>query len=449
MILATARALREKKTSSAELVQESLRRITETNTQFNAFITVMSNSARDRAAALDAELAAGHDRGPLHGIPVALKDLFFTRGVRTTAGSKVFENFIPDHDSVVGEKLEAAGAVIIGKTGLHECAYGITSNNPHFGAVRNPHDTDRIPGGSSGGSGVAVAAGIVAMAMGTDTGGSIRIPASFCGCAGLKPTYGRVSKRGVFPLGFTLDHMGPLARTVRDCAITFNAIAGYDALDSTTSRKPFTPYVPPPDVSIKGLRIGRPENYFFDRVDPEVAAGVDAMLRKAESLGAQVIPIRVPDVDGLNAVARVILLAEAPAALGAYVDQREMFGSDVLALLDQGRLLAATDYVNAQRLRAIYLRDYNKLWSQVDCWVSPTTPTPAPKIGQTTLTIGGIEEDVRLATTRFMRGINALGYPALSLPCGSSATGLPLGMQLVGPAFAEEIILRLGAAIET
>lgn len=448
MIHATGLDLRTRKVSSLELVSQSLARIEELNPKLNAFITVMGDAARKRAAELDDELAAGVDRGPLHGIPVALKDLFFTKGVCTSAGSRVHENFIPDHDAQVVTKLEEAGAVIIGKTGLHECAYGITSNNPHFGAVRNPHDTNRIPGGSSGGSGAAVAAGIVAMAMGTDTGGSIRIPASFCGTVGLKPTYGRVSKRGVFPLGFTLDHMGPLGRTVRDCALTLNAIAGHDPLDATTSRREVVAFVPTDQPLIRGLRIGRPSNYFFERVDPEVTAGVDRMLRKAELLGAHIVPIRVPDMDGLNAIARVILLAEASATYEPYWNKRELFGADVLALLDQGRLLPATDYVQAQRLRGIYLRDFNKLWKQVDCWVTPTTPIPAPLIGQATVNIDGVDEDTRLAATRFMRGINVLGFPALSIPCGTTATGLPLGLQIVGPAFQEDVILNAGAALE-
>jgi len=433
MIAATARRLRAKEVSSVELTNECLKQIDQLNPKLNAFITVMGDAARLKAAALDKELAAGHDRGPLHGVPVAVKDLFFTKGVRTTAGAKVFSDFVPDFDADVVIRLEAAGAVIVGKTGLHECAYGITSNNPHFGAVRNPHDTDRIPGGSSGGSGAAVAAGIVAMAMGTDTGGSIRIPASFCGCAGLKPTLGRVSKKGCFPLGFTLDHMGPLARTVDDCAITLAALSNWAA---------------PKPARIDGLRIGRPGNYFFDRVDPEVRAAVDAALRKVEALGARVVPIRVPDVDELNAVARVLLLPEATAALESHLHKRDQFGVDVLALFDQGRLVTGTDYVQAQRLRKIFIRDFNRLWSEVDCWVTPATPTPAPLIGQTTIAIDGVDEDVRLATTRFMRGINVLGFPALSIPCGKSVAGLPLGLQIVGPAWREDVVLRAGAAME-
>ena len=432
MILENAKRLRAGEVSSAELVAESLKRIEELNPKLNAFLTVTGEAARKRAAALDAELKAGKDRGPLHGIPIALKDLFYTKGVRTTRGSKIYADFVPSFDADVVTKLESAGAVVVGKTGLHECAYGITSNNPHFGAVRNPHDPERTPGGSSGGSGAAVAAGIVDMAMGTDTGGSIRIPASFCGCVGLKPTFGRVSKRGVFPLGFTLDHMGPLARTTADCAVTMNAIAGMQ-LD-------------PRSNDVRGLRIGKPENYYFERVDAEVASAVDRALRGLESRGAHVVPVRVPDVESLNAIARVILLAEASAALEEHWSRRDDFGADVRALIDQGRLLPATDYVQAQRLRRKFLREFNRLWSTVDCWVTPTTPTAAPKIGQTTIEIGGVADDVRLASTRFMRGINVLGYPALSMPVGVNGAGLPLGMQIIAPTGREDVVLRVGAS---
>ena len=393
-------------------------------------------------------MAAGRDRGPLHGIPIAVKDLFFTRGVRTTAGSRLYENFVPAEDATVVEKLEAAGAVNLGKLNLHELAYGITSANPHFGAVRNPWNTEHSPGGSSGGSGAAVAAGIVYAAMGSDTGGSIRIPAAFCGTVGLKPTYGRVSRYGVFPLAYSLDHMGPLTRSVRDAAIVLNAIAGPDGRDPTSSRHPLVDYVPDDGCGIRGLRVGVPENFYFERLDGEVESAVRGAIARAESLGAEVKPVAVPDIAALNVVARVILLAEASAVMEPYLDQRDRFGADVLALFDQGRLLPAVDYVNAQRLRRRMQREFARLWREVDCLFMPTSPNTAPAIGATTVRLGGREEDVRLATTRLVRGINALGLPALSMPCGLSASGLPIGLQIVGPAFEEALILKIGAALE-
>jgi len=269
-----ADALRARSVSAAELTANALSRVERLDPKLNSFITVMADSARARAAEADTELAAGRDRGPLHGIPIAVKDLFFTRGVRTTHGTKIYQDFVPQHSATVVEKLEAAGAVMLGKLNMHEMAYGITSANPHFGPVRNPWNLNHIPGGSSGGSGAAVAANIVYAAMGSDTGGSIRIPASFCGTVGLKPTYGRVSRHGSFPLSWSLDHMGPLTRTVPDAALVLNAIAGFDARDPASSRRPTVDYVPDEGGSIRGLRIGVPEKFYLDRVDPDVEAGV-------------------------------------------------------------------------------------------------------------------------------------------------------------------------------
>ena len=432
-----AAALRARKVSSLELTRQCLDRIDKYNPKFNAFITVTREAAEKRASEMDAELTHGIDRGPLHGIPIAYKDLVFTKGVRTTAGSKIYADFVPDHDARIVEQFNAAGAVSVGKTGLHEFAYGITSTNPHYGAVRNPWDAEAIPGGSSGGSGAAVVAGMAFMAIGTDTGGSIRIPAAFCGCAGLKPTYGRVSKEGVFPLGFTLDHIGPLAMTVRDCAITFEAIS--------TARE----VVPAAHVdSLKGMRIGIPENGFFDRAWPEVKESVKSLTRSAESMGANVVSVRLPDLEQLNAIARLILLAEATAAHANTVAQRELYGADVLALLDQGRLISASDYINAQRLRRKITASFNAVWKHADCLIVPGTPTSAPKIGQTQIEIEGVADDVRLVTTRLMRGINVLGWPALSLPSGFAHNGLPIGVQILGRANAEKTILAIGAALE-
>jgi len=443
-----AAALRARTVSAAELADAALGRITKLQERLNAFITVTEERARERARQADEELARGVDRGPLHGIPVAVKDVFCTRGIRTTCGSKLFADFVPDRDAAVVEKLEAAGAVPLGKTNMHELAYGITSGNPHFGAVRNPWDTERIPGGSSGGSGAAVAGGMVFAAMGSDTGGSIRIPASFCGTAGLKPTFGRVSRYGVMPLDFSLDHMGPMTRSVRDAALVLNAIAGYDARDDTSSRKPVEDYLPGVDASIRGLRIGLPENFYFDRLHPEVDRAVRRMAELAEELGARVVPVRVPDMAAVNLVGRVILLSEASALMGRHLDRREEFGADVLALLDQGRLMPATDYINAQRLRRMMQQEFQCVWKQADLLLTPATPTTAPRIGQTTVEIDGEMEDARLASTRLVRGINVLGLPALSMPCGFSSEGLSVGLQIIGRPFEEELILRAGAALE-
>ncbi len=437
MIQKIADSLRNRQTTSLALINAALARIEQLNPSLNAFLTVLATAARQRASELDSELSQGTDRGPLHGVPVAVKDLIHMRGVPTTGGSPLFAGSVSDEDAECVKLLGQAGAVIVGKTGLHELAYGITSNNPHFGAVRNPCDIQRIPGGSSGGSGAAVGAGIVPMALGTDTGGSIRIPASFCGCVGLKPTFGLVSKRGVLPLGFSLDHIGPLSASVEDAAITLNVL-GTRQQD----------YRPGKVAGLQGIRVGRPSNFYFDRLAPSVRARVDRSFELAASLGAEVIHLKVPDVEEWNAVARVVLLAEASAALEPHLSRRDQFAPDVLTLLDQGRLLPATLYVQAQRVRSRLVSEMDAVWNQVDCLFTATTPTTAPEIGATHIDVGGLSEDVRLATTRLVRGINLLGVPALSLPCGADPGGLPVGLQVIAPAFGEKQLLRIGSALE-
>jgi aspartyl-tRNA(Asn)/glutamyl-tRNA(Gln) amidotransferase subunit A len=426
------RALRARQVSAAELTEECLRQIERENPRLNAFITVTAESARARAVELDRELASGTDRGPLHGIPIAHKDLLCTRGVRTTSGSKIFEDYVPDFDAAVVLKLDAAGAVMLGKTGLHELAYGITSNNPWFGTIRNPRDSERIPGGSSGGSAAAVATNMVFMATGTDTGGSIRIPASFCGVTGLKPTYERVSREGVKPLGMTLDHVGPIARTIDDTAICYRVMAGVDT----------------PPKSAGKLRIGLPENFYFDGVDPEVRAAVQRAAKQAEDLGMQVIPVRVPDIDAINMAALVTLLSEAAAVFAPYMSDRSRFGPDVLALLDQGRAVSGPDYVNAQQRRRQAMGEFQRLFENIDALFTPATPLTAPLIGQTQVELDGQPFDVRMATTRFARAINLIGYPALAMPRGHTAGGLPIGLQIIGRPLQEETLLSIGEALE-
>ena len=435
-ILEAGQALRSRRVSCLELANRALDQIAKLNPRLNAFITVTEQSARERAQALDRELANGVDRGPLHGIPIAHKDLISTKGIRTTSGSKLFRDHIPGADAPIVEKLSAAGAVMLGKTGLHELAYGITSDNPHYGTIRNPRDPARTPGGSSGGSGAAVATDMVFMATGTDTGGSIRIPASFCGVVGLKPTYGLIDRSGIQPLGLSLDHVGPLTRTVADAGIALEAMLNDAAL------------LRPAPASRQYIRIGLPENFFFSHVASEVRAAVHEAAKAAERLGARVTPVQVPDIDALNDVGRIILLAEASALYQPYFSRREDFGADVLALLDQGRLVPATDYVNAQRIRKMLVAEFHALFSTIDCLLTPATPTTAPLIGQKQVELDGEMMDTRLATTRLVRGINVLGFPALSMPCGMSAQGLPIGLQMIGRPFEENLLLALGEALE-
>jgi aspartyl-tRNA(Asn)/glutamyl-tRNA(Gln) amidotransferase subunit A len=434
-IAEAARELRARRVSSVELTKRCLDQIGKLNPVFNAFITVTADSALTRAQELDRELAEGAHRGPLHGIPIAHKDLMWTRGVRTTSGAKLFADFVPDRDAAVVARLHQAGAVTVGKAGLHELAYGITSDNPHFGTIRNPRNSEHSPGGSSGGSAVAVAAEMAFVATGTDTGGSIRVPASFCGVAGLKPTYGLVDRTGVQPLGLSLDHVGPLARTVGDIRIAL------DAMSDRARRKPAP-------GSVHNIRVGLPENFYFDAVAPGVRDAVEQAARRVEKLGAAAVPVRVPDIEALNTLGLLILLAEAAAVHQANLHRRGDFGTDVLALLDQGSLIPAADYVNAQRQRKRLLAEFHTLFRTIDCLFTPSAPITAPRIGQDEIALGGVKYATRMLATRFSRGFNVLGFPALSIPCGVATNGLPIGLQMIARPFEENLLLALGEALE-
>jgi aspartyl-tRNA(Asn)/glutamyl-tRNA(Gln) amidotransferase subunit A len=447
--LQAAGLIRRRKISSVELTRGCLDAIARKNPEINAYITVLEEQALARARDMDGELAgAGSPRSVWHGVPVALKDVFCTRAVRTTAGSRVYADYVPAYDAAVVERLYEAGAVLLGKTNMHELAYGITSENPHFGPVRNPWNPGHVAGGSSGGSGAVIPAGMALMALGSDTGGSIRIPASFCGCVGLKPTSGRVSRFGVVPLDFTLDHIGPLAATVRDAASALQLIAGHDSRDDSSSRAFVDRYVPGEDADVRGLRLGVPETFFFDRLAPDVEAAVRDVIGKAGALGMRVVPVAMPDMEAITTLGRLILLAEAAAAMTPALDKRDLFGPDVLALLDQGRLISAADYINAQRLRRIYQRKFDAVWEAADVLLAPTTACTAPRLGQAEVSVGGVTEDVRLAATRLSRCFNVLGLPALSMPCGRSGEGLPVGLQLVARSFNERTLLLVAAALE-
>jgi aspartyl-tRNA(Asn)/glutamyl-tRNA(Gln) amidotransferase subunit A len=425
--------LRSRRISCVELTTQVFADI-KSREIFRSFITLTEEPALAEAAERDQELAAGKDRGPFHGIPIAVKDLFYTRGIRTTGGSLAFKEFVPDYDAAVVERLRAAGAVSIGKTNLHEIAFGITSKNPHYGFVLNPLDPRRIPGGSSGGSAALVAGKFLPVALGTDTGGSIRVPASYCGISGIKPTYGRVSRRGVLPLAFSLDHVGPLGSCIEDCALAMNVLAdGYFNLPAL------------PDL--KGMRVGVPTNFFFDQIDAEVASAVRRSIAEMERLGASLVEVSLPDMNEANAAARVVQLSETAAIYVNHTDPR-MFGSDVWALLEQGRMIMGHEYVNAQRVRTQFRQSFDKLWKGIDVLATPTTPISAPMLEQDNVLIGDVEENVRIATTRLVRSINFLGEPALSMPCGETSNGMPVGLQLISAPFAEARLLQIAKTLE-
>ena len=447
-IARAATALRARELSPLELCESYLRRIERLNPRINAYITVTAERARADARRATEDFAAGRVRGPLHGIPVALKDLFETEGIRTTGGAKIHADHVPSRDCTVAKRLRDAGTILLGKLNTHEYAYGVTTNNPHFGPTRNPWNPAHIPGGSSGGSGAAIAAGLATATTGTDTGGSIRMPASVCGVVGLKPTYGRVSKAGVLPLSYLFDHAGPITRTVEDAALVLNAIAGYDPADATTVRTPVDDYTRELAAGLRGLRIGVPRGYFFDRLEDEVRAAVEQALAELRRLGADVRDVKVPDVEAGFAAIFALVLAEAQEIHAHSLRTRRAdFGADVLALLSQ----PAPDAMSlalALRARDALSVSMRSALESVDLLVTPTTPIVAARIGQENIRYGGVEESVFAAMIRCTGPFNVTGLPALSLPCGFTRAGLPVGLQIVGRPFDEITLVRAGHAYE-
>lgn len=435
--------------SPVEVVQDTLQRIERLDPALNSYLTVTAERALDQAAKAEREIRAGRKRGPLHGIPYAAKDLLDTSGIRTTVGSGLRARHVPTSSAAVIEKLDDAGAILLGKTGLHEWAYGITSTNPHFGPVRNPWDPERIPGGSSGGSAAALAAGLCTFSLGSDTGGSIRIPAALCGIPGLKPTFGRISRRGVFPLGHTLDTLGPFGLRVADTALTYGAIAGHDPSDPASVDRTVELPTLQPEPSLTETVIGVPSRFLFDHLDTEIGDAVGHALSVLESLGAELRTVPTPSVEAANSLHRLILLAEATSVHRRRLDShRTDFGDDVRALLDQGRFVLATDYLDAQRARREFCREFDAVLRDVDALVMPAVPIPTARIGELEIEVGGTVENVRLATTRNVRALNLTGLPVLSVPCGFRSDGLPVGLQIVGPKYGEAGILAIGHAYE-
>jgi aspartyl-tRNA(Asn)/glutamyl-tRNA(Gln) amidotransferase subunit A len=443
--------LGRKKLSPVELVDSILARIVRLNPRLNAYISVVGEQARAQARTAEREIFRRRYRGSLHGVPVALKDNICTRGVRTTAGSKILADFVPDADATVARRLARAGAILIGKTNLHEFAYGVTTENPHYGSTRNPWAQDRIPGGSSGGSAAALAAGMCFGSVGTDTGGSIRIPASLCGIVGLKPTFGRVSCAGVVPLARTLDHTGPLARSVTDVAILLRAIAGRDALDPSTARAGVPDYPHALRGRLGRLRLGWPEDYFFERTDEEVLSAVESAARQLEKLGAKIEKVALPKVSGSEEPSNRIALAEARQyheRMGYFPARAAEYGEDVRKRLDAGRDVAAVDYLQALEARRQSQAEFEAAFRRVDAILAPTTPVAAPRLGEKLITLGGEQESVRAALIRLNRPANFTGLPAISIPCGFTRGELPIGLQLIGRPWEEARLLQIALAYE-
>jgi aspartyl-tRNA(Asn)/glutamyl-tRNA(Gln) amidotransferase subunit A len=435
--------------SAREVVEAYLQRIEHLDPLLNTYITVTAERARARASTVDQELQDGHYRGPLHGVPIGIKDLFDVAGVPTTFGSRIMRDNVPRADAHVVQRLEQAGAIILGKQNLHEFAFGITSENPHYGVVRNPWNPDRVPGGSSGGTAAAVSAGLCAAGIGSDTGASIRAPASFCGTVGLKPTYGRVSRAGALPLAWSLDHAGPLARSVADCALMMQVIAGFDPADPASSQLPVPDFSANLNAGVTGLRVGVPREHFFEIIEPEVERLVRQAIATLETLGASVEEVSLPHVGHAQVAGIVIMSSESAAWHNTWLRERpEDYGADVLARIRGGLLIRATEYLASQQMRTLIQQDFAAAFEQVDVVVGPTVPLVAPAIGRTLEPGGPLNLPPRAIANRTTVPCNLTGMPAISVPCGLSGEGLPVGLQVMGPAFAEGLVLRVAAAYE-
>jgi len=442
--------IRAGRRSPVEVTRECLARIERLDGRLRAFIAVDAEGALGAARALEADAAAGRWRGPLHGVPVAFKDLCHLAGQPTSCGTKTAAYFVAEHECTAARRLLAAGAVGLGKLNMSELASGPFGDNAHHGDVQNPWRAGHCAGGSSSGSGAAVAARLALGAIGTDTGGSIRLPAACCGVVGLKPTYGRVSRAGAMALSWSLDHVGPLACTVRDAALLLAVMAGRDPHDATTSHRPVPDYLARLEAPITGLRVGVPAGYFFDHIDPEMGAGARAALGVLEGLGTRVEELGLPDAAGLVDVANVISRVEAATIHARLLTERpHEVQPAVRARLEVGRGVSAHDYLQALRLRARLARHFiAEVFEAVDVLVAPVIPEPAPSLQA--VKAGSVDDVVaRMGRfSRLTRPFNALGLPALAVPCGFSAAGLPLAIQIVGRPFDEATVLRVGHAYE-
>jgi aspartyl-tRNA(Asn)/glutamyl-tRNA(Gln) amidotransferase subunit A len=442
-ILEIAEKLKKRVVSPVELTRDCLARIEKLNSTLNAFITITADSAMSQARQAEEEIQHGRWRGPLHGIPLALKDIIDTAGVRTTAASALFKDRIPREDAEVVRRLKDAGAVLLGKQNLHEFAYGGSSMVSYYGEVHNPWNPAYIAGGSSGGSAAAVAAALCYGAIGTDTAGSIREPAALCGVVGLKPTYGRVSPRGVIPLSWSLDHVGPIAATVSDAAVILQAIAGFDAGDINSEDVPVADYVAGLGSRAKTLRIGVPRTYFFEGLDAEIESAVSQALSVLTTLGAD-----IRDIELEAPTDRTVQSAESFAYHAEYVRRTpELYQAETLRRIRTGADVSATDYIYRRRELEKARREIAWVFEDVDVFVAPTAPAPPPTIAQLK------ENSERLRPTEILllrntRPVNVWGLPAISVPCGFTSGGLPIGLQIVGPHWGETMILQLAQSYE-
>lgn len=441
--------IRNREISPVEIVEAHLARIESLEPLLNSFITVLADQAMEAARQAEKEIRAGRYRGPLHGIPLGLKDLFYTNGIRTTSGSKLFDTFTPNFDSTIVTKLKEAGTILLGKLNMHPLAYGPTGENLEYGHMHNPWNPELITGGSSGGSGSAAASGQCTLTMGSDTGGSVRIPGALCGLVGFKPTYGRLSRYGLTALAWSQDHPGPMARTVEDCALVMNATAGYDPNDPTSVN------LPAPDYSIAltgemgGLRIGVPKEYFEVPIDSQVKEKVWKAIDRLSELGAVVSEVSWPMYRYSMAIASTIQMSEATACHSQLIKTHgPRIYPPVRLRLEAGFFISAIDYIQAQRARTLFYQQSLRLLEKVDLLAGPTVPVTAFKIGMNKVEVGSSNVGAISLLTQYTRPFNLNGFPAITVPCGFSDDGLPIGLQLAGRPFEEEMVLRAAHTYE-
>ena len=444
-----SKLVQNKEISPVEIIEAHLTRIDATEPVLNSFITLLADEARGAALQAEKDIQAGRYKGPLHGIPVALKDLYNTGGVRTTSGSRIFDNFIPTEDCTVAAKFQQAGAILVGKLNMHPFAYGPTGENLDYGHMHNPWNPDMVTGGSSGGSGSAAAAGQCTITTGSDTGGSIRIPAALCGIVGLKPTYGLVSRHGLTALSWSLDHPGPMTRTVEAAAITMNVIAGHDPKDVASAKVDIPDYTSALTGDIKGLRIGIVKEYFETPLDPQVRKAVMDAIGLLESMGAEVKEVSYPMFNQSQAISSTVLMSEATAY---HRDLLEKDGHQIYEpvrqRLEAGLFISAAEYLRAQQARTIFDHQGRRLLDDVDLLAGPTEPVTAPEIMASKVMAGEQEVGVVGALTQYTRPYNINGFPAISVPCGFSDENMPIGLQLAGKPFDELTVLRAAHAYE-
>ena len=444
-----AQAIAQKRISSREATKSCLDRIAQWQPRLNAFMAIEADEALAAADAADAALAKGSARGALHGVPLEHKDMYYDAGKVVTCGSKIRRDFVATSTATALQRLKDAGTVRLGSLQMVEFAYGPTGHNAHHGAVHNPWGLDHITGGSSSGSGSAVAARLTFAALGSDTGGSIRMPAHFCGVTGLKTTWGRISRAGAMPLSQSLDTVGPLARTAEDCALLLGLMAGSDPLDLTASPEPVPHYMAAAQQPIKGLKIGVPTAFYIDDLDPEVARILDETLAVLRREGAEIVQVELPDQRQLTAAAQLVVAVEAAAFHKRWLIERPQdYGQQVLMRLQNGLAIPGVSYLEALRWRGPALAAYLAAVANVDAVIAPVAPVAAPTLAESDVGNSPDAEAVIQRLTRFTRPINYLGVPALAIPSGFTKRGLPVGMQLIGRSFDEAMLLRIGAAFQ-